>query len=89
MPCHSCRQKAAAKFPGVKVKRILNEPDTDPAPEAEFIVEFLGTGINEVKYRGPTGKSYRFAAGPSAAQRVCETDALFFNQLSTFRVHAT
>jgi len=88
MPCHSCRQKAAAKFPGVKIKRLLNEPDTDPVAESEFVVEFLGAGTNEIKYRGPTGKAYRFAAGSSAIQKVCETDALFFNQLSAFRVHA-
>ena len=89
MPCRNCRQKAQAKFyAGVKIKRLVNEPNTDPAPEDEFVVEFLGAGTNEVKYRGPTGKAYRFAAGSSAVQKICETDALFFNQLSMFRVHA-
>jgi len=73
----------------VKIKRLVNEPNTDPAPEEEFVVEFLGVGTNSVAYRGPSGKVYRFAAGPSHVQKVIETDALFFNNLVAFRVHAT
>lgn len=87
MPCSGCRQRAQAKFPGAKIVRLVGEPNTDPAPAGEAYVEFLGASTGSTSYRGPGGKVYRFAAGPSATQKMGITDALFFAKLKAFRVH--
>jgi hypothetical protein len=59
----------------------------DDGRVAQAIVEYTGRRTGAVTYRGPSGRQYRFAAGPSDRMNyVLEEDLERFRRLVDFRV---
>jgi hypothetical protein len=61
----------------------------DGGQVAQAVVEYTGSRLGAVTFRGPSGREYRFSASPSESRRyVLSEDIEHFRQLRDFRVLA-